>query len=550
MVNGENLLKDGISPLRLLYNGTNHYSALVGKGISVGFHPNRPKVVAKKNKPLETKNRFELLRDDNDANDATDANAENQEDEQFEKDFNDLKASRMEVVVLKDGDDKSKFKSCRKDANCQVLLREDDFFNVKYHAKTLNNPNVNEKNEKIVKQLFNKTTTFKDVHGMLQAGFDLVMKITKSESGLLHTMYMYSNNNNLFGKELAMYIGESTDWWERFKNHIAAMLYFARHGKILPGKNTDKKIFESLKNGRFFYTHVLIPSCSIVIIRMLEQIIIHCLKLCFAELELCNFVNNLPQDTLDFYGIGYESILAIGAVFLGNFLENNLFDVNVLNKTFVSTPVSFQCTMCTYSTSVTYRLRKHFIDIHSIKDLMGLEKAMNEIKKVPCPSPGCDKTFGCSAVLKRHLREVCAFCKDSTKCSNKNCTERVHTKQLDNHLKICKHSKSNIKRFPCPLKCGSTFAYASEVGRHLEHNCAVKRSLGEIKKQQCNFCGKMLGSMKSLNAHVSDVHTKPKPVCVCGKKYSGDKALKRHQKDCTKAKEKNQKGKNLKDFFN
>lgn len=128
-----------------------------------------------------------------------------------------------------------------------------------------------------------------------------------------------------------MYVGETGDNWERFVTHIDNMLQYLRHGTVSGRHDHDANLTKAVKQCQLYYTHILIPSCAIQIVRLIEQAIIHCVKLAFGENSLVNEKSTLSNELLDKFEFGYDEIIAIGSIFMANFLEEKLFEINEEN---------------------------------------------------------------------------------------------------------------------------------------------------------------------------------------------------------------------------
>lgn len=165
------------------------------------------------------------------------------------------------------------------------------------------------------------------------------------------------------------------------------------------------------------------------------------------------------------------------------FRKKSSIKIHITDKTFVEMPEKksdrsadkqpVACSACGKMYTNRYEVKHHFNRMHV------------EDKHLKCS--GCDKTFACEKILRRH--------------------EQRH----------------GPKRFVCE-HCSRAFAMMSQLKSHLNTHLV-------IKPYQCHICNKTYSHKAPLETHIMQ-HTDPKPFkcTICPKMYKWPEDLNMHQK--------------------
>ena len=197
----------------------------------------------------------------------------------------------------------------------------------------------------------------------------------------------------------------------------------------------------------------------------------------------------------------------------------------------------FQCPDCEYTSYKSNNVIRHFSRSHNntietcdvcghvCKSKIGLQQHFREKHYAPEGETKCEQCLKCfpNENFDGHLCEVakyiCNVCGQAYKCkySLKKHIQVVHEKVVlpkpfichqcdfcaENKTYLKSHMKTHEEKKPCPL-CGVKV-------RHLKRHMDISHTTDEMKKHQCQDCGKGFTDLGSLNTHRMNVHLKLKP---------------------------------------
>lgn len=137
------------------------------------------------------------------------------------------------------------------------------------------------------------------------------------------------------------------------------------------------------------------------------------------------------------------------------------------------------CDKCEKTFGSSYGLRRHINTVHAKK------------KDFPCNFPGCNIQFGQAATLRRHFSNVHEAIKPF-KCE-------LCQKEFGQHAGLEAHKRrvhEKIKNFRCEV-CNKTFSQKAKMLSHKK----VCLARDKIPQFSCKFCAKMYMNKKYLRIH-------------------------------------------------
>ena len=197
----------------------------------------------------------------------------------------------------------------------------------------------------------------------------------------------------------------------------------------------------------------------------------------------------------------------------------------------------YKCKHCNYTTGSSGNISRHKRRIHDDKQVLCNQcskpfkdpyemrqhiRSKHENSKLLCEV--CSAAFNTRQSLRRHrimvhsanTPFVCKF------CGQKFFEKRSYYGHINKHMAV--------KPYNCSV-CNLEFGYKYSLERHLL-TCTNK----DADKYKCNICQKQLKSAASLKAHTKGMHGPKVNKCICGKAFSWNSAMLRHEKSCEVAK--------------
>lgn len=209
----------------------------------------------------------------------------------------------------------------------------------------------------------------------------------------------------LFGKFDAnkknkFYCGETYGELEQLRTHVKQIFAFLTKRE----EPHDIDFVKALTEKFFFYSHIGLPTCEIRLVRVFEQIIIHCVALLFGKNSLSNKLIGFQNDHLKLYKIDPKiDILSIGCVLLMNLLQIDLLKIDVTDRTVVpKREIQLKCPMCVETFHDFERRRPHLINGHKIS----MQKSFKWVQRNVFSFGEIGSAFKTSLSLRRKCRPM------------------------------------------------------------------------------------------------------------------------------------------------